>query len=188
MSSCAERTSADVAQEALLARVVDVADTRTAIARDRFIVRRDVPASRAEPIANGRTTFSWEIYVRQYLAILLVLIPADAFAAGSSAGYEQGGPYARFEPVVQQYNGSGDLFRIDGHCQSSCTLFLGIRNVCIGPQASLLFHAPHDDQRRPSEYYLKLSCRTTTRSFVPSCSRTMRWRGSIHSSPFQAAI
>jgi hypothetical protein len=94
--------------------------------------------------------------MRQYLAILLVLIPASAFAAGSSAGYEQGGPYARFEPVVQQYNGSGELFRIDGHCQSSCTLFLGIRNVCIGPQASLLFHAPHDDQRRPSEYYLKL--------------------------------
>jgi hypothetical protein len=94
--------------------------------------------------------------MRRYLAILLVLIPAGAFAAGSSAGYEQGGPYARFEPVVQQYNGSGELFRIDGHCQSSCTLFLGIRNVCIGPQANLLFHAPHDNQRRPSEYYLKL--------------------------------
>ena len=41
-------------------------------------------------------------------------------------------------------------------CPSACTLFLGIRNVCISPQANFLFHAPHDDQRRPSEYYLKL--------------------------------
>jgi hypothetical protein len=88
--------------------------------------------------------------------MLFVLAPAAAFAAGSSAGYESGGPYARFEPVVQQYDTSGELFRIDGHCRSSCTLFLGIRNVCIGPNASLLFHAPHDNMRRPSEYYLKL--------------------------------
>jgi hypothetical protein len=88
--------------------------------------------------------------------MLIVLLPADASAAGSSAGYEQGGPYARFEPVVQHYNNSGELFRVDGHCQSSCTLFLGIRNMCVGPQAIFLFHAPHDDQRRPSAYYLKL--------------------------------
>jgi hypothetical protein len=126
--------------------------------------------------------------VRQYLAMLFVLFQAGAFAAGPSAGYEQGGPYARFEPVVQQYNQSGELFRVDGHCPSACTLFLGIRNVCISPQANFLFHAPHDDQRRPSEYYLKLFLPTTTRSFVPSCSRTMRWRRSTHSSPFKAAI
>jgi hypothetical protein len=93
--------------------------------------------------------------VRRYLAMLFVLFPAGAFAAGSSAGCEQGGPYARFEPVVQQYDKSGELFRVDGHCQSACTLFLGIRNACIGPQANFLFHAPHDDQQRPSEYYLK---------------------------------
>lgn len=34
-------------------------------------------------------------------------------------------------------------FRIDGHCQSACTLFLAIRNVCIEPTARLLFHAGH---------------------------------------------
>jgi len=46
--------------------------------------------------------------------------------------------------VVSQYNQSGELFRIDGHCQSSCTLFLAIRNVCVGRGATLLFHAAHD--------------------------------------------
>jgi hypothetical protein len=91
-----------------------------------------------------------------WLTLLFTLASTAAMAAGSSAGYENGGPYARFEPVVQQYNASGELFRIDGHCQSSCTLFLGIRNVCIGPAASLLFHAAHDNRRVRSEYYIKL--------------------------------
>jgi hypothetical protein len=91
-----------------------------------------------------------------WLTLLFALASTTAMAAGSSAGYENGGPYARFEPVVQQYNASGELFRIDGHCQSSCTLFLGIRNVCIGPGASLLFHAAHDNHRVRSEYYIKL--------------------------------
>jgi hypothetical protein len=65
-------------------------------------------------------------------------------ADGSSAGFEWGGHFRRFDPMVNQYNQSGDLFRIDGHCQSSCTLFLGIRNVCISRGATLLFHAAHD--------------------------------------------
>lgn len=51
------------------------------------------------------------------------------------------GEMAFFDSVVQQYNASGDRFRIDGHCQSACTTFLAIRNVCITPGASLLFHS-----------------------------------------------
>jgi hypothetical protein len=39
---------------------------------------------------------------------------------------------------------SGELFRIDGHCQSSCTLFLAIRDVCVSRGATLLVHASHD--------------------------------------------
>jgi hypothetical protein len=86
--------------------------------RNTFIVRADVPANRAIPVSSGRIVSSRGIYVRQYFAILFILFPVAAFAAGSSVGYEQGGPYARFEPVVQQYNQSGELFRVDGHCQS----------------------------------------------------------------------
>ncbi len=85
--------------------------------------------------------------MRHALTALLLLASTSAMAAGSSAGYEHGGPVARFDPVVQQYNRSGELFRIDGHCQSACTLFLRIRNVCIGPGANFLFHAAHDGKR-----------------------------------------
>src|SRR4249920_2278516 len=84
------------------------------------------------------------------VVVLLGLMPACAVAEGSNAGFGMGGNYARFDPVVAQYNASGELFRISGHCQSSCTLFLVIRNVCIEPNATLLFHAAHDQSRNVS--------------------------------------
>ena len=78
------------------------------------------------------------------MAAMLLLFSTPAISAGTTAGFEMGGRYARFDPVVGQYNQSGELFRIDGHCQSSCTLFLAIRNVCVSRGATLLFHAAHD--------------------------------------------
>jgi predicted amidophosphoribosyltransferase len=89
-------------------------------------------------------------------AVLLVSSSAmfctSAMAAGSSAGYGMGGQFSRFDPVVSQYNQSGELFRIQGHCQSACTLFLSIRNVCIERNATLLFHAGHDKARNVTSY------------------------------------
>ena len=82
--------------------------------------------------------------VRNTVAAMLLLFSSPAMAAGSTTGFEMGGRYGRFDPVVSQYNQSGELFRIDGHCQSSCTLFLGIRNVCVSRGATLLFHSAHD--------------------------------------------
>ena len=81
--------------------------------------------------------------MRKRITAIMLLLSTSAMA-GNNAGYEMGGRYARFDPVVSQYNQSGELFRIEGHCQSSCTLFLGIRNVCIDRNATLLFHAAHD--------------------------------------------
>ena len=78
-----------------------------------------------------------------------MLLSATSAFAGNNSGFEIG-RYARFDPVVSQHNQSGELFRIKGHCQSSCTLFLAIRNVCIEPSATLLFHSAHDDRGNPS--------------------------------------
>ena len=39
---------------------------------------------------------------------------ATSAIAGNNAGFEMGGRYARFDPVVSQYNQSGELFRIEG--------------------------------------------------------------------------
>ena len=87
---------------------------------------------------------------RAAIAVALLAIASPAWAAGNTAGFEMGGNYRRFDPVVGEYNQSGELFRIDGHCQSSCTLFLAIRNVCISRRATLLFHAAHDRNGNPS--------------------------------------
>ncbi len=74
---------------------------------------------------------------------------APARADGSVSALHMGmgakpGEMGRFDAVVQQYNASGERFRIDSHCQSACTIFLSIRNVCITPNATLLFHAGGD--------------------------------------------
>jgi hypothetical protein len=82
--------------------------------------------------------------MRIRLAAILLLVTTPVLAEGSSAGYGGGGWYEQFHPIVEQYNHSGELFRIVGNCQSACTMFLGIRNVCIEPGATLRFHAGKD--------------------------------------------
>ncbi|HLZ01920.1 MAG TPA: hypothetical protein VKR55_07175 [Bradyrhizobium sp.] len=80
--------------------------------------------------------------MKKIVALLwMLLIASPAMADGSSVPFAMGGRFSRFDPVVAQYNASGELFRIQGHCQSACTLFLAIRNVCIERNATLLFHA-----------------------------------------------
>src|SRR5689334_25090010 len=79
---------------------------------------------------------------------LCVLLGGRALADGSVSQTRMGmgaGPsgFRPFDALVAQYNASGEQFRIDRHCQSACTLFLAIRNVCITPSARLLFHAGH---------------------------------------------
>jgi len=82
-------------------------------------------------------------------ALLLAVASSSAFA-GSSRGYGKGGWIQDFQPEIDRANASGELFRIQGHCQSNCTLFLGLRNVCVERSARLLFHAGHDRKRNIS--------------------------------------
>ena len=84
---------------------------------------------------------------------LIVLVVASSAAVSSAAmaatseAYGRGGWIKDFQPEIDRANASGELFRIKGHCQSLCTLFLGLRNVCVERSARLLFHAGHDRQR-----------------------------------------
>lgn len=83
---------------------------------------------------------------------MLAWAPA-VLAAGSSLPYGGGGPMAKFDSIIGQYNASGELFRIEGRCQSSCTMFLAIRNVCVDPNATLLFHAALSARERDHAPY-----------------------------------
>ena len=81
------------------------------------------------------------------LAGLLLLLISTTAMAQTSERFGKGGWYKDFKPEIDRANATGELFRIKGHCQSNCTLFLGLRNVCVERSATLLFHAGHDRQR-----------------------------------------
>jgi hypothetical protein len=68
--------------------------------------------------------------MKYFFGLLFALLTSSAMA-GTSAGYGMGGQFSRFDPVVAEHNRTGELFRIEGHCQSACTVFLGIKNVCV---------------------------------------------------------
>ena len=92
--------------------------------------------------------------IRQRLARTLTAL-GFVFALGAGSAHADGSvsalhmgmgardayAFGRFQQVISQYNSSGERFRIDSHCQSACTMFLSIRNVCVTPGATLLFHA-----------------------------------------------
>ena len=81
--------------------------------------------------------------MRALAVLVFVLISSTSFAA-TSERFSKGGWYKDFQPEIERATATGELFRIKGHCQSNCTLFLGLRNVCVERSATLLFHAGHD--------------------------------------------
>ena len=86
-----------------------------------------------------------------FTAVSVLGFALPALADGSSRPYGGGG---RINPgaIIAQYNKSGERFRIEGSCQSSCTMLLAIKNVCVDPGARLLFHAalfPNEAGQKP---------------------------------------
>ena len=101
----------------------------------------------AHTIGVGAKVSTWGEFMRALRrtvclspALAVVAIGSLAFAEGSSRPYANGG---RIQPlsIIQRYNKSGELFRIEGTCMSSCTMLLAIKNVCIESDANLMFHA-----------------------------------------------
>jgi hypothetical protein len=90
-----------------------------------------------------RSCVAWQ-RILALISILATFAGTGAFAAGSSLPYADGGYLPDFVKIVREYNESGDQFRIEGVCRSACTMFLGIRNVCVERAAQLMFHAGHD--------------------------------------------
>jgi hypothetical protein len=73
---------------------------------------------------------------------MAVVCSSSAQADGSSLPYGRGGMrFNQMDSIVAQYNHTGELFRIEGECRSSCTELLAIRKLCIDPSATLKFHA-----------------------------------------------
>ena len=113
------------------------------------------------------------------VALALVGVSSSAFAESSSR-YSGGGNVYEFKAEFDQIARSGEQVRIDGHCQSACTMLLGYRNACVTRGATLLFHAGAShgelDSRKTSimlnhyngklRAYLKSNGAMETRSFT----------------------
>jgi hypothetical protein len=79
--------------------------------------------------------------LKTVLAAALAMATCPAAFAETSTRWSMGGNTQEFASDVERADQSGKLFRITGHCQSACTMFLAVRNVCVEPSARLLFHA-----------------------------------------------
>lgn len=57
---------------------------------------------------------------------------------------------------IERIERSGHLFRIDGMCISACTMYLGLKNVCVAPRTVLGFHSSYTSNGfmppQPSKY------------------------------------
>src|ERR1700760_339198 len=107
--------------------------------------------------------------MKKVIVAICMMLTSPAFATGTSVPWSMGGRFPPFDAVVAQYNQSGELFRIQGHCQSACTLFLAIRNVCIEPGATLLFHAGgHNQVSAPASDHMLSAYNGALREYVTS--------------------
>ena len=105
-----------------------------------------------------------------WLAAIALCLAAPALAA-TSTPYSKGGRTRDFAVDVERYRRSGDLFRITGHCQSACTMFLALPNACVEPSARLLFHAgqtPEGTRRMFDSYNARLRSYLTANRIMES--------------------
>lgn len=57
-----------------------------------------------------------------------------------------GGVVSQFMDRVDRYNREGREVRIMGSCRSACILYLGVKNVCVGPNAVIKAHEAYEPQ------------------------------------------
>ena len=108
-----------------------------------------------------------------FIAFLAASLSSPALA-GTSQGWGKGGAFGPYDAKIAQENASGEQFRIQGTCKSACTMFLGIRNVCVERSAVLMFHAgwghgvitPAATARMTSQYNGALRSYVTSNHFM----------------------
>jgi hypothetical protein len=102
-----------------------------------------------------RSAFRFARWSPHVVAMILATtgLASTASADGSSLPYGRGGMrFPEMNAIIARYNASGELFRIEGNCRSSCTELLAIKKVCVDPSATLQFHAALADPAQPVDH------------------------------------
>jgi hypothetical protein len=78
--------------------------------------------------------------------------PTAASAQTVLIYYDGGGVLQERIDMIKEYDRNGTRVEIRGNCKSACTLFLGLRNVCVAPDALISFHGPmYQDRKKMSD-------------------------------------
>ena len=87
---------------------------------------------------------------RGLVAVLSVLWSATVCVTSGRA--DTGGNIRAYAAEVSRLNRSQSVKVISGVCASACTMYLGVKKVCVEPDAEVWFHAAHlpgDDRPDP---------------------------------------
>lgn len=77
------------------------------------------------------------------IGVLAVMLTAPVLAVGYSDGHGRGGSFGDYDPIIEKYNASGELFVIRGRCQ------VGLHPVPEHPQRLHCGQCPLRLSRRP---------------------------------------
>ncbi len=85
-------------------------------------------------------------------SVALALMLAGCQGAPLATPRDAGGNLRAYIDEARRLDARGAPKAIRGVCASACTIFLGLRNVCVEPGAQFWFHAAHlpDDPRPDS--------------------------------------
>ena len=96
--------------------------------------------------------------IKELLADAVGLIAATllSFSPVENIRIDQGGSVSERMHQIERIEKSGVRFVIDGMCISACTMYLGMKNVCVSPRTVLGFHSSFTQgplgARIPSKY------------------------------------
>lgn len=74
-------------------------------------------------------------------ALLLLTVAVGSASAREIVEPDHGGPLAIYRAEARRLDAAGEALAIRGLCASACTIFLGLRKVCVAPGAVFWFHA-----------------------------------------------
>jgi hypothetical protein len=90
------------------------------------------------------------------LALMLTASTAPARAETIVIQDDWGGNVLQYQARRKQL-AKADLVRLQGHCNSACTIFISLPNACVGPKAIFGFHGASPKTGIPNiDYFLDM--------------------------------
>jgi hypothetical protein len=111
-------------------------------------------------------------------AVTTWFIPTPSEASALMSGNvmivtdDRGGSIMRRANEVKELQDRGVLVRIQGRvCLSSCTMYLGVKNVCVSPKTIFGFHGPSRNSKAISQVSFDYFSKVMAKDYPPAISK-----------------